>query len=208
MESNQLLHLDIRTDPYWDIPQAIPVTTMLSLFERSGCCLQVLSLVGIAPPADDLSNLLQAMPSLERLSLFFKMRWMDAAFMDDIFNRIFRTIPGGDVVSLEGATPKPFLPNLQILDCRAQNHQLVTPFSWDRIPQHYRQGHRRSLTLKSSASTIHIKIGTALELVQLVDEGVDLQIVDKETGLDFLEKLRNLTSKQLADMEFRTARRT
>jgi len=53
----------------------------------------------------------------------------------------------------------------------------MAPFSWDHVPQHYRQGHRRSLMLKSAVFKIHITPEIALELVQLVDEGVDLQIV-------------------------------
>jgi hypothetical protein len=37
---------------------------------------------------------------------------------------------------------------------------------------------------------------TALQLLQLVDEGVDLQISDQSIGGDFLENFRNGTHKQ------------
>jgi hypothetical protein len=68
------------------------------------------------------------------------------------------------------------------MDCRPYNNKLVVLFSWHRMPQHYRQGHRRFLTLKSAVFKIHITAETALQLVHDIDEGVHLQIVDKETG--------------------------
>jgi hypothetical protein len=66
------------------------------------------------------------------------------------------------------------------------------PFSWNHIPQLYRQGHRRSLTLKSAAKESHITDETALQLLKLTDEGVDLQIHDRTTnaGGDFLHNFR------------------
>jgi hypothetical protein len=66
------------------------------------------------------------------------------------------------------------------------------PFSWDHIPQLYRQGHRRSLTLKSVAYPSHINDDIAHQLLKLTDEGVDLQILDRTTkgGGDFLENFR------------------
>jgi hypothetical protein len=47
----------------------LPVTAMVSFLQRSGCCLKILNLQRISAPPDDLSNLFQAMPSLERLQL-------------------------------------------------------------------------------------------------------------------------------------------
>lgn len=135
--------------------------------------------------------------SLERLCLVFNLKWWDedTILLDDVLTCIFHKMPGNGAVSPEGATPKPFLPHLQVMDCRSYNNQLGSLFSWDRIPQHYRQGHRRSLTLKSTALEGHITDETTLELLQLVDEGVDLQIVDGR-GSDFLENFRIMTGKQ------------
>ena len=65
------------------------------------------------------------------------------------------------------------------MDCRPYNNKLIAPFSWDRIPQDFSQGHRRSLTLKSAVFKIYITAETALQLVQIVDEGVHLQIVHR-----------------------------
>ena len=50
----------------------LPVTAMVSLLQRSGCCLKILDLQKISAPPDDLSNLFQAMPSVERLRLHFR----------------------------------------------------------------------------------------------------------------------------------------
>jgi len=58
---------------------------------------------------------------------------------------------------------------------------MFSPFSWDRIPQLYHQGYRRSLTLRSAAEESHISDDTALQLLELTDEGVNLQILDKTT---------------------------
>ena len=82
--------------------------------------------------------------SLERLCLVFNMKWWDedTILLDDILTCIFHKMPGNGAVSPEGATPKPFLPHLQVMDYRSYNNQLGSLFFWDRIPQHYRQGHR------------------------------------------------------------------
>jgi hypothetical protein len=60
------------------------------------------------------------------------------------------------------------------------------------IPQLYRQGHWCSLTLKTVAYPSHLSDKTASQLLNLVDEGVDLQILDNTTGAagDFLENFR------------------
>ena len=77
------------------------------------------------------------------------------------------------------------------MECTS-SFKVFIPFSWDRIPRLYRQGHRRSLTLKSTAKESQISDETALQLLKLTDEGVDLQILDKTTrmGGDFLENFR------------------
>ena len=102
--------------------------------------------------------------------------------------------PGG------GATSESFLPHLLYFECggdisdtfhERDTSDAVPPFTWDRIPQLYYQGRRRSLTLKAWARRPHISDETALELLQLVDEGVNLRIIDWETNKDFLHKFRN-----------------
>jgi len=77
------------------------------------------------------------------------------------------------LVSPEGATPKQFLPYLKVMDCRSYN-EFVTPFPWDHAPQHYCQGHRWSVMLKSAALKVHIADEISLQLLQLVDKRVDL----------------------------------
>jgi hypothetical protein len=68
--------------------------------------------------------------------------------------------------------------------------QLRAPFSWDSIPELYRRGYRRSVTLKAFATHADITDETALQLLQLTEEGVDLQIVDLTMGGDFLQNFR------------------
>lgn len=48
-----------------------------------------------------------------------------------------------------------------------------------------------SLTLKSWAHKSHISDETALELLHLIEEGLDLKIYDLETSRDFFEHFRD-----------------
>ena len=172
----------------WTHSGPLPMTAMVSLLKRSGCCLKILNLRNISAPPDDLSNLFQAMPSVERLRLHFRL---PNGIMDDILARIFNSPPGNSTIPSEDASHESFLPYLQFMECTTFDG--TEPFSWNRIPRFYRQGHRRSLTLKSAAKESHISDDTALQLLKLTDEGVDLQILDTtptKVGGNFLENFR------------------
>ena len=168
----------------------LPVTAMVSLLKRSGCCLKILNLQHIRAPPDDLFILFQVMPSLERLQLHFWSVLNADGVMDDILARIFNSPSINSTIPSEDTHRGSFLPYLQFIECTTGYE--TAPFSWNHIPQLYRQGHRRSLTLKSTAKESHISDEIALELLKLTDEGVDLQILDTTTGAhgDFLENFR------------------
>jgi hypothetical protein len=168
----------------------LPVTVMVSLLNRSGGCLKILNLKKVSVPPDDLSILFEAMPSLERLQLHFMSVENADGIMDDILARIFNSPSGNSTISSEDASHEFFLSRLQFMECTTFCG--TAPFSWNHIPQLYRQGHRCSLTLKSAANESHISDDTALELLKLTDEGVNLQILDQTTGVggDFLENFR------------------
>jgi hypothetical protein len=173
----------------WD--DRLPVTAMVSLLQRSACCLKILNLQKINAPSQHLSGLFQAMPSLERLQLhFLSINKHSEGIMNNILAQIFNSPPGDNTLPSEDASRKSFLPRLQFMECRASSMRAL--FSWNRIPQLYRQGHRRSLTLKSTAKESHISDKTALELLALIDEGMNLQILDETTeeGGDFLDNFR------------------
>jgi hypothetical protein len=173
----------------------LPVTAMVSLLERSGCCLKIFKLQDISPLPDDLFILFQAMPSLERLQIHFWPKQNADGVMDDILARIFSSPPA---IRSEEASRQSFLPHLQFMECIPAFTTTFPLFSWDRIPQLHRQGYRRSLTLKSTAEESHISDDTALQLLKLTDEGVNLQILDKTTrmGGDFLENFRKRMSRE------------
>jgi hypothetical protein len=158
------------------------VTTMVSLLKRSGCCLKVLDFTGAS---DDLPILLQAIPSLERLQLKYQL----SDVLHDIFDRIFRSPVDGSIIPLGDTGREPFLPRLQFMEYE-------TPFSWDRVPQLYRQGDRHSLTLKFPTDMLETSDETAMELLKLVDEGAKFQIVDTFHGGDFLENFRNKMGRE------------
>ena len=169
----------------------LPVAAMVSLLKRSGCFLKILNLRHVKAPPDNLFILFQELPSLERLQFDFFSAKNTMTVMDDILARISNTRPGSSTMPSEGTSRQRFRPHLQFMECMTLATTLA-PFSWNLIPQLYRQGHRRSLTLRSGAKESHITHETALQLLKLADEGVDLQILDKTTkaGGDFLENFR------------------
>jgi hypothetical protein len=163
------------------------IAAMLSFVRRSGCSIKVLNLDNLVT-LSEVEKLLQKLPSLERLRLRFWLTHGDEeAVMDDILIRIFDSVP-------EDCTSKPFLPHLQFIECKMGNP--VPPFSWDYIPIFYRNDHRRSLALRAFADKSHMTEETAAQLLQLVDEGVDLQIIDELKGGNFLENFRNRMHEQ------------
>ena len=168
----------------------LPMTAMVSLLERSGCCLKILDLQNISAPPNDLSKLFQAMPSLERLILRFGSVKNADGVMDDILARIFNSPSSNSTIPSEDANHESFLPYLQFIECMTSCG--MAPFSWNHIPQLYRQGHRHSLMLVSAAKESHISDETALELLKLTNDGVNLQIVDTTTRArgDFLANFR------------------
>ena len=88
-----------------------------------------------------------------------------------------------------------FLPHLQFMECSTLDTG-AAPFSWDRIPDLYRLGHRGSLTLKSTIDTSQTRDETAIELLKLVDEGAKFLISESSGGGDFLQNLRKRMSSR------------
>ena len=170
------------------------MTTMVSLLKRSGCCLKMLNLSGTSY---DLFILLQAIPSLERLQL----KYQPNDVLHDVFDRIFRSPVDGSIIPLGDTPHETFLPRLQFME-------YAKPFSWDRVPQLYRQGCRHSLTLKFPTNSTQTSDETAMELLKLVDEGAKFQILDTfDGGGDFLgrgwaEKVVSFLSRLPTEMLF------
>jgi hypothetical protein len=166
----------------------LPVDAMVSLITRSGCCLKILNLKHISARSQDLPTLFRAMPSLERLQITSRTRNVNNV-MDDILVQIFRSPPDKSAIPVD-PNHDTLLPRLRFLECK-------TRFSWDRVPQLYRQGHRHSLTLKSPTNRSQTSDETAMELLKLVDEGAKFVISDSVKGGDFLANLR----KRITDRE-------
>jgi hypothetical protein len=160
---------------------------MLSLLKRSDCRLKVLNLDELHPPSEDLDALLESVPSLERIRLS-SMFYSGGDIVLDILSRIFCSVSGSSDISGETPTSECFLPHLQFIECRSD--KLITPFSWDSIPELYRRDHQRSLTLKAFATHADIPDKTALQLLQFAEAGADFQIVDLSAGGDFLQNFR------------------
>ncbi|KIM36372.1 hypothetical protein M413DRAFT_292316 [Hebeloma cylindrosporum] len=160
----------------------VPLAAMRSFFKRSRCRVKVLNLNSPILRSSDLDPLLQELPSLERLHLYFWMTEPDEdPRMDDILIRIFDSDP-------EDRTPEGFLPHLRFMECKTGAPSL----SWDLLPVIIGHGRRRLLTLKVFAGESDISNQTAFELLRLEDEGLglDLQIIDVSTGGDILDLFR------------------
>jgi len=161
------------------------VTAMVSLLQRSSCCLKILNLQDITPSQNQLVTLFQATPFLERLEMHFR-RHNVAVY--DILVRIFDSPPD------QYSSHDSFLPRVQFLEFRGPWR--VAPFSWDRIPDLYRLGHRCSLTLKSVINASETSDETAMELLKLVDhEGAKFLISDIGGG-NFLGNLRKRIGRE------------
>jgi hypothetical protein len=172
----------------------LPLAAMLSFLKRSGCPLKLLTLDTVPRHSVDLSTLLQALPSLEHLCLRFRGGFKSTTVMDDILTRIFCSVPSSSDNLVDAVSLESFLPNLRFMECCT--NWVPAPFSWDRIPQLYLEGHRQSLTLKCAARSSDISDETALQLLQLADKGLNLQIPDKTEDGDFLQKFRNRMREQ------------
>jgi hypothetical protein len=164
---------------YFQDTRHLPVNAMVSLIKRSGCCLKILNLQYISVRSENLPTLFQAMPSLERLEIQFRLQSHNVNdVIDDILLRIFHSPPDKSTIPVD-ASRETFLPCLQFMEC-------ITRFSWDRVPQLYRQGHRHSLTLKSPTNRSQTSDETAMELLKLVNEGAKFVISNDLEGGDFL----------------------
>ena len=158
----------------------LPATAMVSLLQRSSCCLKILNLQRLSVGLNNFATLFQATPFLEHL----EMNFMDRSNgVDDILVRIFHSPP------VQSSSHESFLPRLQFLACTTC-FSMNALFPWDRIPDLHRLGYRCSLTLKSYANASDTSDETAMELLNLVDEGAKFLIFDSIEGGDFLENSR------------------
>ena len=172
----------------------LPVAAMLSLVKRSGCCPKILNLECLPHDSKSLTNLPQAIPTLEQIHLSFNSGLKVNGMMDDILTRIFCPAPTSGSILVEGHTPESFLPRLQFMKCNTLSRH--APFSWDCIPQLYCQGHHRPLVLKTIINNADITDETAIRLSQLADEGLDLQVFDALIDGCFLANFRKRMCEQ------------
>jgi len=150
----------------------LSATILVSLFERSSCCLKMLTLNDIPFTSANFRLLLQAVPSLEYLWLYISQDQSHNGEMDDILARIFRSPSVTSAIPQEEITQELFLPRLWLIYCAGDDPSFA-PFSWDLIPYLYRLGHRHSLTFQSIAYQSHINDEVSRQLLQLTDEGAD-----------------------------------
>jgi len=158
----------------------IPLASILSFLERSSCQLKVVKLSTLDSVwIDDFRMFLEAIPSLEHLSLEVS-GYDDPATLNNVLDRLC------DMSAITNAAL--FLPHLQTMNIVAQE----VPFSWDRIPAIFRSSNRASLSMKFTFCLIHIEDMDAHQLLQLVDEGCNLRIIRKDVHgeLDFIQELR------------------
>ncbi|KIM39383.1 hypothetical protein M413DRAFT_198594 [Hebeloma cylindrosporum] len=164
------------------------VAAMQSFLTRSGCHLRVLNLDRLGYSSKNIESLLEQIPTLERLRLSSMWKYGDGDVPYDILTRIFWAVPSSRNIRRGNPTHEPFLPRLQVVECTTDESFLS--FSWDDIPRLYSRGHRRSVTLKAFATHSDMTDETALRLLRLTEEGVDLEIGDLTESGDFLQNFR------------------
>jgi len=150
---------------------------MKSLFEYSSFSLKNLTMTGDRDEYEKVHNLLRFLPSLEVLEL---RCWF-----------YYSRPPTGELLDLlcESSSESPsFLPRLRNL-----NLGFSFPFSLECIPRIFASSHRQSLRLKidykRDISGAHMTNERADQLLELVDQGFDLTVI-QGSNVDILRERR------------------
>ena len=161
------------------------VDHLTSVLERSGCSLKSLTMWQDTTPAvDDLERFFQAVPHLRHLKFFISAHH-SSSMMDYILDHLAAP---PRYSTLQTDVTAGFLLDLQSLTLSGRELN-----AWASIPLIYRWPHRKLLDLyiATRMNTVTIDREVSSELVQLVDQGIKLQI-SFPSG-DYIQKLREST---------------
>ncbi|PPQ66987.1 hypothetical protein CVT26_009948 [Gymnopilus dilepis] len=179
----QTLHLNLARE-------SLPFDTLRTLLQRSTCTLRTLRIANTILETEKLIHLLQGIPSLETLT--FDPDKHSSAYSPKMFFRAFsKRTTSQDVTR--------FLPNLCFLQYRARSPQMVP---WKHVAPIFgpiteiRQGIRLrplqklqiSLVEQRNPSLSRFTIDMTIlpSLLDLLQAGIDLQVINEETGENVL----------------------
>jgi hypothetical protein len=171
INSLELPSLESWSLEFHDLEESIVVDIMTSFIKRSGCSLKTLDIEqNQAAAVEDFERFLQALPYLQHLRVACSPPLYDRSLtpvMDNILERISAS-PAMQTRHTVG-----FLPGLQSL--QLSGHKLNT---WACIPLIFRLPHRKLLKVDITMNSVTIGDDDLEELVELVDQGIELDIYD------------------------------
>ncbi|KIM35646.1 hypothetical protein M413DRAFT_32398 [Hebeloma cylindrosporum] len=163
-----------------DFPDTITGTDAVAFLKRFGSGLTTFELYHLqAPLFEDVKQLLQAAPHLQRLNL--------DTYGDDSLSLVIDNILEhmSAPPSLQIGDNASFLSEIQRLEFRGSK---LT--AWACIPLIFRWPHRKLFSLDIETQPVIISDDLSKELVQLVDQGIKLRIEDSSNGKNYLEMFR------------------
>ena len=174
INSLELPSLESWSVDFVELEESMVLGIMTSFLKRSGCRLKTLNMEQHhAPAVEDFERFLQAVPYLQHLHVACPPPYDRSLtpVMDNILERI-STSP-----AMQTRHTAVFLPDLQLL--QLTGHKLN---AWACIPLIFRLPHRKLLKVDISMCSVTIGDNVLEELVELVDQGIELDICDRSRG--------------------------
>jgi hypothetical protein len=156
-----------------ELEESVVVDIMISFLKRSGCSLKTLDIRPNGAPADeDFERFLQAVPCLQHLCVTCPYVESSILVMDNILQLISASPPRQTDWHTAG-----FLSGLQRLELSGGELN-----AWACIPLIFRLPHRKLLKVDITMYSVRIGDDVLEELVQLVNQGIELDIHEQFTG--------------------------
>ena len=174
INSLELPSLESWSVEFVELEESPVVDIMTSFLKRSGCRLKTLNMEQHhAPAVEDFERFLQAVPYLQHLHVACPPPYDRSLtpVMDNILERI-STSP-----AMQTRHTAVFLPDLQFLQLSGRKLN-----AWACIPLIFRLPHRKLLKVDISMCSVTIGDNVLEELVELVDQGIELDICDRSRG--------------------------
>jgi hypothetical protein len=160
--------------------ESVIVDTMISFLKRSGCSLKTLDIEPRAPAVEDVERFLQVVLYLQHLRVTCPSHDESSIpVTDNILERISASPP------IQTGHTAGFLSGLQSLHLSGRKLN-----AWACIPLIFRLPHRKLLKLGINMGSVTIGDDVLGELVELVDQGIKLDIYDRSNNRDFLQLFR------------------
>jgi len=171
INSLELPSLESWSVEFVELQESMVLGVMTSFLERSGCRLKSLNMKQErAPAVEDFERFLQAVPYIQHLRVACPPPYDRSLtpVMDNILERISVSPP------IQTSHTAGFLSDLQSLQLSGRELN-----AWTCIPLIFRLPHRKLLRVNIDMYSVTIGDDILEELVQLVDQGIELDIYDR-----------------------------